>query len=131
MFGSPDDTTGVGERAVAAPRPGPGTLDVTIRRRGSVVELGLGGVLDVTTSSRLDEAMALARDMANAPRPRGAQGRGHGRGQAATIVIDTSDVVLLDAAGYRALQAAQVAPNGLWDPGVVCILGPAVGKRAS
>jgi hypothetical protein len=38
------------------------------------------------------------------------------RDPAATIVIDTSNVAFIAAAGYRALQGALVAPDGLWDP---------------
>jgi hypothetical protein len=111
----------------AASRPSPGTLDVSIRRRGNVIELSLAGDLDTGTASRLGEAMALARDMATAPRPSDATGwRCRGRRHAATIGIDTSDVDILDAAGYQALQAALVGPSGLWDPGVAWILGPAV-----
>ena len=48
------------------------------------------------------------------------------REPAPTIVIDTSDLAFISAGGYRALQAAQVGPNGLWDPRVALIVGPAV-----
>jgi hypothetical protein len=118
------------DRAAAATRlPPPGTLDVSIRRRGDVIELGLAGDLDMATAPRLGEALALARDMATAPRP-GEATAGHcsGRSHAATIVIDTSDVDFMAAAGYRALQAALVGPDGLWDPRVACIVGPAVAR---
>jgi hypothetical protein len=40
-------------------------------------------------------------------------------------VIDTSDVAFIAAAGDRAVQAALVGPDGLWDPRVALIVGPA------
>jgi hypothetical protein len=102
------------DRAAAATRrPPPGTLDLSIRRRGGVIELGLAGDLDMATAPRLGEAMAWLR---------------FSRGHASTIVIDTSDVDFIAAAGYRALQAALVGPDGLWDPRVVLIVGPAVAR---
>jgi hypothetical protein len=45
---------------------------------------------------------------------------------ATTIVINTTDVDFIAAAGYRALLAALVGPNGLWDPRVALIVGSAV-----
>ena len=113
--------------AEGAPGPVPGVLDVSIRRRGNVVELSLCGALDWASAPRLGEAMALARDMAGtrpATRPVGPPGRRRGRG--ATIVIDTGDIALVDSAGYQALQTELVGEDGLWDPGVAWIVGPAV-----
>jgi hypothetical protein len=104
---------GPGRAAAATRRPPPGTLDLSIRRRGAVIELGLSGDLDMATAPRLGEAMAWLR---------------FSRGHASTIVIDTSDVDFIAAAGYRALQAALVGPDGLWDPRVVWIVGPAVAR---
>jgi hypothetical protein len=101
------------DRATAATRRPPGTLDLSISRRGAVMELGLSGDLDMATAPRLGEAMAWLR---------------FGRGHASTIVIDTTDVDFIAAAGYRALQAALVGPDGLWDPRVVWIVGPAVAR---
>jgi hypothetical protein len=113
--------------AADVPAPIPGVLDVSIRRRGNVVELSLSGALDIASAPRLGEAMALAHDMAGTRRSvrpvrAGDRRRGHG----ATIVIDTGDIALVDSVGYQALQAELVGPNGLWDPGVVWIVGPAV-----
>jgi hypothetical protein len=108
------DTGAAADRAAAAaPPPASGTLDLSIRRRGAVIELGLAGDLDMATAPRLGEAMAWLR---------------FSRGPAATIVIDTSDVDFIAAAGYRALQAALVGPDGLWDPRVALIVGPAVAR---
>jgi hypothetical protein len=113
--------------ASAASRPPWAALDVSIQRRGNVVELSLTGHLDVATALRLGEAMTLARDMATPRCPSEPTGsRRRGRGHEATIVIDTSDLDRVDAAGYQALQAALLGPNGLWDPGVAWIVGPAV-----
>jgi hypothetical protein len=67
----------------------------------------------MATAPRLGEAMAWLR---------------FSRGRAATIVIDTSDVDFIAAAGYRALKAALVGPDGLWDPRVVLIVGPTVAR---
>jgi hypothetical protein len=94
-------------------RPPPGVLTLSIRRRGAVIELGLCGELDMATAPRLGEAMAWLR---------------FGSGSGTTIVIDTSDVDFISAAGYRALQAALVGPHGLWDPRVALIVGPAVAR---
>jgi hypothetical protein len=106
---------------------GPGVLDVSIRLRGNVVEMSLAGPLDMASVPRLGEAMTLARDMASTRRSARQVGTGGCRRRhGATIVVDTSDVVLVDSAGYRALQAELVGPNGLWDPGVAWIVGPAV-----
>ena len=108
------DTGAAPDSAAAAARPlPPGTLDLSIRRRGAVIELGLAGDLDMATAARLGEAMAWLR---------------FSRGPAATIVIDTSDVDFIAAAGYRALQTALVGPDGLWDPRVALIVGPAVAR---
>lgn len=99
--------------AAAALPPPPGTLELSIRRRGAVIELGLAGDLDMATAPRLGEAMAWLR---------------FSRDPAATIVIDTSNVAFIAAAGYRALQGALVGPNGLWDPRVALVVGPAVAR---
>jgi anti-anti-sigma regulatory factor len=105
----------------------PGLLDVSIRRRGNVIELRLAGALDAASAPRLGEAMALARAMATTARAaHPAAARDGRRGHAATIVIDTSDIVDVDASGYRSLEEALVRPNGLWDRGVDWIVGPAV-----
>lgn len=105
----------------------PGVLDVSIRRRGNVIELRLAGALDAASAPRLGEAMALARVMASTPLAADrAVACDRRRGRAATIVIDTSDIVDVDASGYLALQDALVGPNGLWDRGVAWIVGPAV-----
>jgi hypothetical protein len=116
-----------GPDSTAAASGPPGALDVSIRRRGNVVELSLSGALDVAGASRLGEAMALARDMASTRGSVRSLGtRGRHRGHTATIVIDTSDIHVVDSAGYEALRATLVAPNGLWDPGVSLVVGPAV-----
>jgi hypothetical protein len=99
--------------AAAAGRAPPGMLGLSIQRRGSVIDLGLSGDLDMATAPRLGEAMAWLRVSS---------------GPGTTIVIDTSDVDFIAAAGYRALQAALVGPNGLWDPRVALIVGPAVAR---
>lgn len=99
--------------AAAAGRPRPGMLALSIQRGGAVIELGLSGDLDMATAPRLREAMAWLR-FSSEP--------------ATTIVIDTTDVDFIAAAGYRALQAALVGPNGLWDPRVALIVGPAVAR---
>jgi hypothetical protein len=99
--------------AAAAGRAPPGMLGLSIQRRGSVIDLDLSGDLDMATAPRLGEAMAWLR-VSSGPRT--------------TIVIDTSDVDFVAAAGYRALQAALVGPNGLWDPRVALIVGPAVAR---
>jgi hypothetical protein len=105
----------------------PGVLDVSIRRRGNVIELRLAGALDAASAPRFGEAMALARVMASAPLAADrAVACDRRRRRAATIVIDTSDIVDVDASGYLALQDALVGPNGLWDRGVAWIVGPAV-----
>jgi hypothetical protein len=107
-----DDTRSAGAVAVSGRLP-PGVLAVSIRRRGSVIELGLSGELDLATAPRLGEAMAWLR---------------FSGGPGAPILIDTSDVEFISAAGYRALQAALVGPNGLWDPRVALVVGPAVAR---
>jgi anti-anti-sigma factor len=99
--------------APTRPRLRPGILDLSIRRRGAVVELGLAGDLDMATAPQLGEAMARLRI---------------GRGPAQTIVIETSAVDFVAAAGYRALQAALTGPDGRRDPHVCCIVGPAVAR---
>ena len=91
----------------------PGTLDLSIHRRGAVIELDVSGELDMATAPRLGEAMAWLR-LSSAP--------------ATTIVIDTSGVEFIAAAGYRALLAVLVRPDGLWDPRVALIVGPAVAR---
>ncbi len=107
------DETRPARAAAAAGRPPPGMLALSIQRQGSVIELGLSGDLDMATAPRLGEAMAWLR-FSSCP--------------ATTIVIDTSDVDFIAAAGYRALRAALVGPNGLWDPRVALIVGPAVAR---
>jgi hypothetical protein len=98
--------------AGAALRGGPaGTIELSIHRRGGVIELDVSGELDMATATRLGEAMAWLR-MTTRP--------------ATTIVINTTDVDFIAAAGYRALLAALVGPNGLWDRRVALIVGPAV-----
>jgi hypothetical protein len=67
----------------------------------------------MATAPRLGEAMAWLR-LSSAP--------------ATTIVIDTSGVEFIAAAGYRALLAVLVRPDGLWDPRVALIVGPAVAR---
>lgn len=100
-------------RAAPATRPLPGMLTLSIARRGGVLELGLSGELDMATAPRLGEAMAWLHLSG---------------GPATTVVIDTSDVDFVSAAGYRALQAALVGPHGVWDPRVSLIVGPAVAR---
>lgn len=107
------DDTRPARGPAAAGRAPPGMLGVSIQRRGAVIDLGLSGDLDMATASRLGETMAWLR---------------LSTGSATTIVIDTSDVDFVAAAGYRALQAALVGPNGLWDPRVALIVGPAVAR---
>jgi hypothetical protein len=91
----------------------PGTLALSIERWGSVIDLGLSGDFDMATAPRLGEAMAWLR---------------RSSGPGTTIVIDTSDLDFIAAAGYRALRAALVGPNGLWDARVTLIVGPAVAR---
>ena len=99
--------------SVTRGRPPPGTLVVSVERRGAVVALELSGELDMATAPRVGEAMAWLRA---GTRPR------------TTIVIDTTGVDFIAAAGYRALQAALVRPDGLWDPRVLLVVGPAVAR---
>jgi hypothetical protein len=94
-------------------RPPPGTLDLSIRRHGTIIELGLAGDLDMATAPRIGEAMAWLRFSSD---------------PGTTIVIDTTCVAFIAAAGYRALEAARVGPNGLWDSNVALIVGPAVAR---
>ena len=108
-----DADAGSGRAAAAARPPPPGILDLSIRRRGAVIELVLAGDLDMATAPRLGEAMAWLRCSC---------------GAAPTILIDTSDLDFIAAAGYRALQAALVRPDGLWDPRVLLVVGPAVAR---
>src|SRR5262245_50398370 len=109
--GIPPQATAGRSPAAAAPRRRPGALDLSIDRRGAVIELRLSGELDMATAPRLTQAMAWLLS---------------GRVAATTIVVDTSDVHFMAAAGYHALQAALVRPDGLWDPRVVLIVGPAL-----
>jgi len=95
--------------AGAARRRSPGMLDLSIHRRGVVIELSISGELDMATAPRLTRAMSWLRSSS---------------GAATTIVIDTSDVDFIAAAGYHSLQAALVRPDGLWDPRIVLIVGP-------
>jgi anti-anti-sigma factor len=88
----------------------PGILDLSIRRRGSVVELALVGDLDSATVHRLDDAVTWLR---------------HSTRGTEVVLLDTTAVAFVSAAGYRALHAALAA----WDdrPGtrVVSIAGAA------
>ena len=43
-------------------------------------------------------------------------------------MIDTTGVDFIAAAGYRALRAALVGPEGVWDAHVALIVGPAVAR---
>jgi anti-anti-sigma factor len=97
----------------AAPRARPGTLDLSIHRHGAVIELDVSGELDMATAPRLAEAMAWLR-FSGCP--------------ATTIVINTRDLDFIAGAGYRALLAALVGRDGLWDPRVVLVVGPAVAR---
>jgi hypothetical protein len=106
--------------------PPPGVLDVSIRRRGKVVELRLAGALDTASAPRLGEAMELAREMATQRAGHPPAARAGRRSRRATILIDTRDIEDVDSSGYGALQEALVGPNGLWDRGVDWIVGPAV-----
>ncbi len=94
-------------------RAPPGPLHLSIHRRGAVVELDVSGELDIATAPRLAEAMAWLRLRSC---------------RATTILIDTSDVDFIAAAGYRALVAALVGPDGLWDPRVTLVVGPTVAR---
>jgi hypothetical protein len=104
------DDTGL-SRAAAPGRPPPGALGLSIHRRGAMIDLGLSGDLDMATAAYICQAMAWLRSSS---------------GPATTIVIDTSDVDFIAAAGYHALQAALVRADGLRDPRVVLIVGPAL-----
>jgi hypothetical protein len=79
----------------------PATLDLSIHRRSTVIELDVSGELDMATAPRLGDAMAWLR-LSSSP--------------ATTIVINTSGVHFIAVAGYRALLSAPVGPDGLWDP---------------
>jgi hypothetical protein len=105
------DDTGPSPAAAARGRPPPGTLGLSIHRRGAVIELGLSGDLDMATAACIGKAMAWLRSSS---------------GPATTIVIDRSDVDFVAAAGYHAMQATLVRADGLWDPHVVVIVGPAL-----
>jgi anti-anti-sigma factor len=94
----------------------PGVLDVSIRRRDHVVELGLAGDLDLATAHRLREAMTWLRFTLD-------------RDQ--TIVIDTRALDFVAVAGYRALRAELVGPDGVPDRSVVCITGPVITRFES
>lgn len=97
----------------AARRAPPGTLDLSIHRHGAVIDLDVSGELDMATAPRLAEAMAWLR-FSSCP--------------ATTIVINTRDLDFIAGAGYRALVAALVGRDGLWDPHVVLVVGPAVAR---
>jgi anti-anti-sigma factor len=99
-----------------SPAPPPATLDMSISRRGDVVELALAGDLDLATAHILREAMTWLH-FAQTP------------GQ--TIVIDTRSLEFVAVAGYRALRAAMVRTDGTPDPGVACIVGPVVARFES
>jgi hypothetical protein len=128
-------SVGVGPRAAnadadpeaVASEPPPGVLDVSIRRRGKVIELRLAGTLDTASAQRLGEAMALARDIATKESANSRAAAGDDRlSRRATIVIDTRDIDDVGTSGYQARQEALEGPNGLWDRGVAWIVGPAV-----
>jgi hypothetical protein len=122
------DDAGPNRAAPATRRPPSGTLDLSIRRRGAVIELCLSGDLDMSTAPRLGGAIAFARNMATTPRKgEAAAWLRSTRGPAATIVIDTSEVGFIGVAG-RALQAALAGRDGLEDPRVVWSVGPAVAR---
>jgi anti-anti-sigma factor len=108
-----DDDTRPDRDAVTRGRPPPGTLVVSVERRGAVVALDLSGELDMATAPRLRKAMARLR-ASTGPRT--------------TIVIDTTGVDFIAAAGYRALRAALVGPNAVWDARVALIVGPVVAR---
>jgi hypothetical protein len=91
----------------------PATLDLSIHRRSTVIELDVSGELDMATAPRLGDAMAWLR-LSSSP--------------ATTVVINTSGVHFIAVAGYRALLSAPVGPDGLWDPRVSIIVGPAVAR---
>jgi hypothetical protein len=93
-----------------------GLLDMSIRRRGDVVELALAGDLDLATVHVLREAMTWLRFTQE-------------RGQA--IVIDTQALDFVAVAGYRALRAELVQPGGAPDPKVTCIVGPVIARFES
>src|SRR5262245_12719418 len=99
--------------AVSRGRPPPGTLVVSVERRGAVVALELSGELDMATAPRVREAMAWLR-ASSGPRT--------------TIVIDTTGVDFIAAAGYRPLQAALVGTNGVRDTRVALMMGPAAAR---
>jgi hypothetical protein len=94
----------------------PGVLDLSIRRCDHVIELGLAGDLDLATAHCLREAMAWLRFTQK-------------RDQ--TIVIDTRALDFVAVAGYRALRAELVGPDGLPDPSVVWIVGPVITRFES
>ena len=94
----------------------PGVLDVSIRRRDHVVELGLAGDLDLATAHLLREAIAWLRFTQE-------------RDQ--TIVVDTRGLDFVAVAGYRALRAELVGPDGAPDRSVVCITGPVITRFES
>ena len=93
------------------PTGAPGTLGVSICRRNGVVELSLSGDLDLATAPRLGRAVAWLRSRGD---------------PTVTIVINTTDVDFVAAAGYHALRAVLVRPDGLRDPRVVLVVGPAL-----
>jgi anti-anti-sigma factor len=107
------DDTRPDRSRVTRGRPPPGTLVVSVERRGDVVGLDLAGELDMATAPRVGEAMAWLRAST---------------GPGTTIVIDTTGVDFIAAAGYRAVRAALVGPHGLWDARVVLVVGPAVAR---
>jgi hypothetical protein len=86
---------------------------VSVERRGAVVGLDLAGELDMATAPRVGEAMAWLR-ASTAP--------------GTTIVIDTTRIDFVAAAGYRAVRAALVGPDGLWDARVTLVVGPALAR---
>ena len=99
--------------SVTRGRPPPGTLVVSVERRGAVVALALSGAArhGHRPPGRRGDGLAPRRH-----RPR------------TTIVIDSTGVDFIAAAGYRALRAALVGPEGVWDARVALIVGPVVAR---
>jgi anti-anti-sigma regulatory factor len=91
----------------------PGILDLSIRRWGGVVELALAGDLDSATTGRLGEAVTWLR---------------HSTRDAEVVVVDTTAVAFVSAAGYRALHAALAAWDDRPATRVMSIEGAAVAR---
>jgi hypothetical protein len=99
--------------SVTRGRPPPGILVVWVERRGAVVALELSGELDMATAPRVGEAMAGSAPAL--PPADDHRDRHHG-------------VDFIAAAGYRALRAALVGRDGVWDARVALIVGPVVAR---